>query len=73
MILILEIIANVNSLNLLYMKMEFLRRREEESPKVGMNKEHHSLTSIPTGLREKMGERASERVFLGKSQASVRT
>ena len=48
MILILEIIANVNSLHLLYMKMDFLRRREEESPKVGMNKEHHSLTSIPT-------------------------
>ena len=56
MILILEIIANVNSLNLLYMKMDFLRRREEESPKVGMNKEHHSLTSIPTGRRGKTGE-----------------
>ena len=59
MILILEIIANVNSLHLLYMKMDFLRRREEESPKVGMNKEHHSLTSIPTGRREKTRERAS--------------
>lgn len=49
MILILDIITNVNSLNLLYMKMDFLNRREEESPKVGMNKEDRSLTSIPTG------------------------
>lgn len=35
------------------MKMDFLNRREEESPKVGMNKEDRSLTSIPTGMREK--------------------
>ena len=72
MILILDIITNVNSLNLLCVKMDFFRRGEEESPKVGMNKEDRSLPSIPTGMREKMGESASGGVSSGKSQVSVR-
>lgn len=67
MVLILDIITNVNSLNLLYMKMDFLRRREEESPKVGMNKKDRSLTSIPTGMREKNGREGFRGVSSGTS------
>lgn len=63
MILNLDIITSVDSLNLRYVKVDHLRRREEESSQVGMNKEDSSFTTITHRYKRGNGR---ETEFQGK-------